>query len=314
MRTIKDFVLLAVKGMAMGAADVVPGVSGGTIALITGIYNELLHSLKNLGPDALVVLFKEGIPACWKHVNGNFLLAVFGGIIISIKTFAAIVGYCLEHYPLLVWGFFTGLIMASVVILGKQQAGWKLHHWGACLLGVLFVVFVSIAKPAQLPGDPWILFLGGFVAISAMILPGISGSFILLLVGLYPVILQAVNDVEVVAILAFLAGCVCGLLVFSRFLSWLLDRYYSITLAVMIGFLVGSLNVTWPWKQVVETYIDRHGEVVPLLQSNVSPFKYEAVVANDSQLGLVLFATLCGFLLVFSVEFLGKKFDKKASD
>ena len=314
MRTLKDYLLIAAKGMGMGAADVVPGVSGGTIALITGIYNELLHSLKNLGPDALAVLFKEGIPACWKYVNANFLLAVFGGILISVKTFAAVISFCLDNYPLLVWGFFSGLIISSVILLAKQQTGWKAQHWLMCAIGIVFVVMVSIAKPTQLPGDWWILFLGGFVAICAMILPGISGSFILLLVGLYPVVLEAVNEMNLVAIGAFLVGCICGLLVFSRFLSWLLDRYYTLTLSVLIGFLIGSLNVTWPWKEVVETFVNRHGEVVPLVQQNVSPFAFETVTAQSSQLFLVLISALAGFFLVLLVEYFGGKINANSSD
>ena len=306
MRSIKDYLVISAKGMAMGAADVVPGVSGGTIALITGIYHELLNSLKNLGPETLIVLFKEGIPACWKHINGNFLVAVFLGIVISIKTFAAIIAQCLEHYPLLVWGFFTGLIVASVVLLAKQQKAWQLKHWGLCVIGVVFVYLVSIARPTQLPDSNWILFFGGFVAICAMILPGISGSFILLLVGLYPVVLAAVNDLNLGAILFFLAGCVCGLLVFSRFLSWLLDRAYTATLAVLIGFLVGSLNVTWPWKQVLKTFENRHGELVPLVQKNVLPATYQSINSENSQLMLVLLFGFFGFVLVLLVEYFGR--------
>ncbi len=313
MRKLKDYALILVKGMAMGAADVVPGVSGGTIALITGIYHELLDSLKRLGPETLLILFKEGIPACWKHINGNFLLAVFLGIIISIKTFAALIAQCLEHYPLLVWGFFSGLIIASVVLLGKQQSNWTIRHWGLCLVGVVFVYFVSIARPTQLPDSGWVLFLGGFVAICAMILPGISGSFILLLVGLYQIILRAVNELDITAIAFFLLGCISGLLVFSRFLSWLLDRAYAATLAVLIGFLVGSLNVTWPWKHVLETFENRHGELIPLVQKNVLPQTYESITSYDSQFFLVILSAFFGFFMVLLIEFFGSKIGRKNS-
>ena len=307
MRSLKDYLVVMLKGMAMGAADVVPGVSGGTIALITGIYNELLHSLKNLGPDALVVLFRQGLPACWKYTNANFLIAVFLGIAISIKTFAAIIGYCLTHYPLLVWGFFSGLIIASVWLLAKQQSEWKWNQWLLCVLGAVFVVFVAMSKPTQLEPTYTFVFLGGFVAICAMILPGISGSFILLLLGLYPVILAAVNDLNIALLATFLAGCVAGLLVFSRFLAWLLDRFYRSTLAVLIGFLIGSLYVTWPWKHTIKTYIDRHGELVPLLQENVSPFSYPSIVGGGHQLVWVILAFVLGAFLVLMVEFLGQK-------
>ncbi len=309
-RSIKDYVLLVLRGIAMGAADVVPGVSGGTIAFITGIYDELLHSLRQCGPGALMVLAKQGVPAFWRHINGNFLLAVFGGVLLSIKTLASVISYCLENYPVLVWAFFTGLIAASVVLLVKTQSSWHWRHWIACLIGASIVIVISIAKPTHLPGDWWIIFLGGFVAICAMILPGISGSFILLLAGLYPVVLNAVNEMDLVLLGSFLAGCICGLLVFSRFLSWLLDNYHQTTLAVLIGFLVGSLNVTWPWKVTVETVIDRHGEVTPIAQENVSPFFYESVTGLESQLALVITSAALGLFLVLLIELLAVKFSK----
>lgn len=309
-RSVKDYLLLLLRGMAMGAADVVPGVSGGTIAFITGIYDELLHSLRQCGPGALVVLFRQGVPAFWRHINGNFLLAVFGGILLSIKTFASVISFCLENYPVLVWAFFTGLIGASVVLLLKTQSSWRWRDWGGCLIGALFVITVSVAKPAQLPGDWWIIFLGGFVAICAMILPGISGSFILLLVGLYPVVLDAVNDMDLLLLGTFMAGCICGLLVFSRFLSWLLDNYHQTTLAVLIGFLLGSLNVTWPWKVTVETMVDHHGEIVPVVQANALPFTYENITGLDPQVALVIAFAMVGLLLVLLIELLAVKFSK----
>jgi len=307
-RTMRDYILLLVKGMSMGAADVVPGVSGGTIAFITGIYDELLHSLKQIGPSALQVLLKQGFSAAWQFINGNFLLTVFGGILISLKTFAALISYCLQEYPLLVWAFFTGLIMASVWLLLRQNSAWRWPHVVASVLGALFVFAISEASPTQLPGEWWVLFLGGFVAICAMILPGISGSFILLLVGLYPVFLQAITDLDIVALASFGLGCVCGLLVFSRFLSWLLDRYHQLTLATLIGFLIGSLNVTWPWKQTLESSVNRHGELIPLVQQNVLPGNYELLVGQDPQLAGSLILLLVGLFLVLSVELLSKKY------
>ncbi|WP_019604693.1 DUF368 domain-containing protein [Teredinibacter turnerae] len=307
VRSARDYILLLVKGMAMGAADVVPGVSGGTVAFITGIYDELLHSLKQIGPAAVGVMFREGIPSAWRYINGNFLLAVFGGILLSLKTFAAIIGYCLEYYPLLVWSFFSGLIIASIILLMKQQPRWSWQHYLACVIGAIFIYWVSIASPTQLPGHWWMLFLGGFVAICAMILPGISGSFILLLVGLYPVVLGAISDLDLVALASLGAGCVAGLLVFSRFLSWLLDSYHQLTLATLIGFLIGSLNVTWPWKETIETTVDRHGEVIPLVQSNVLPGTYTAITHQDSQLFLALICFAVGLCLVLTVELLSSK-------
>jgi len=310
-RTVREYILLLVKGLAMGAADVVPGVSGGTIAFITGIYDELLHSLKNLGPAALLVWWQEGFVAFWRHINGGFLLAVFGGILVSVKTFASVISFCLDNYPLLVWAFFTGLIAASLLLLAKTQDKWRMHEWCFCLVGTVVVVFISLAKPVQVPGEWWMLFFGGFIAICAMILPGISGSFILLLLGLYSVFLEAVNDLDLIAIASFGAGCVAGLLCFSRALSWLLDHYMKPTIAVLMGFLIGSLNVTWPWKQTIETTTNRHGEVVPLVQQNVLPAKFAEVSGQEHQLMYVIVFIVFGVLLVLSTEYIAKRLSQK---
>ncbi|NTS78056.1 DUF368 domain-containing protein [Catenovulum sp. SM1970] len=306
-RTKKEYALLTAKGMAMGAADVVPGVSGGTIAFITGIYDELLGSLKKIGPEALQILFKQGFSAAWAHINGFFLLAVFGGILLSLKTFAALITIALTNEPLLIWGFFSGLIAASVVLLVKQQERWRITDYLAFIVGTAFVVFISVAKPTQLPGDWWMLFLGGFVAICAMILPGISGSFILLLVGLYPVFLAAINDLNFIALASFGAGCISGLLVFSRFLSWLLEKYHQVTIALLVGFLVGSLNVTWPWKEVLTSVVNRHGETVPLEQANVLPARFTEITGQANQLSAVIACAVLGLVLVLGLEWVSKR-------
>lgn len=306
-RAPREYLGLVAKGMAMGAADVVPGVSGGTIAFIAGIYDELLHSLKSIGPHTLKVLFSEGVAAAWRQINGNFLLAVFGGVLISLKTLASVIGFALASQPILVWAFFFGLILASVVYFARQQSGWRWQQWLALLLGIAIVSVVALAKPAQVPGHWWVLFFGGFIAICAMILPGISGSFILLLVGLYPVFLKAIEDLNVVALASFGAGCVAGLLVFSRFLSWLLDTYHRTTLAILIGFLIGSLQVTWPWKVTLVTQLDRHGEEVPLVQQVVMPATFEQAVGTDSQLGLALVSAFLGVVVILLVEFFASR-------
>lgn len=301
-RSKKEYALLTLKGMAMGAADVVPGVSGGTIAFISGIYDELIGSIQKIGPHAIKLLFNQGFSAAWQYINGWFLLAVFGGILVSLKTFAALITLALDSQPLLVWGFFSGLIAASVFLLVTRLKSHQWQNYLSMFVGALFVFCVSVSSPAQLPDDNWILFLGGFVAICAMILPGISGSFILLLVGLYPVFLNAINTLDIIALASFGSGCVAGLLVFSRFLSWLLTRFHDLTIAMLIGFLIGSLNVTWPWKQVITTYTNRHGEQVPLIQENVLPNAYFTVTNNDSQIVLVVAFALFGLSLVVLLE------------
>ncbi len=297
----------------MGAADVVPGVSGGTIAFITGIYDELLSSLKQLGPASLGILFKQGVGAFWNHINGYFLLSVFGGILISLKTFAALITTALDVYPLLVWGFFSGLIAASVYLLVKSQPKWQLVQWIAMLIGIGIVVGISVAKPAHVPGDWWMLFIGGFIAICAMILPGISGSFILLLIGLYPIFLNAINELNILALASFGAGCITGLLVFSRILSWLLHHFYQTTIAVLIGFLIGSLNVTWPWKEVISSTVNRHGETVPLQQANVLPTHYFDVTGIEPLTLSVIGFALFGIFLVVAVEQIAHKLNQTTS-
>lgn len=287
----------------MGAADVVPGVSGGTIAFITGIYDELLHSLQQLNFKALLILKTEGFAAAWRYINGGFLLAVFAGILLSLKTFAEIITYALDAYPILVWAFFFGLILASIAYFARQQSDWRWRHWLACALGAAVVFGISLASPAQLPGHWWMLFLGGFIAICAMILPGVSGSFLLLLMGLYPVFLKALSDFDLVSLASFGAGCVCGLLSFSRALAWLLDSYHKVTLAVLIGFLVGSLNVTWPWKQTLTTMVDRHGDTIPVSQANVLPGTFEALTGQDAMLGLAILSFVLGAVLVLLSEY-----------
>lgn len=306
-RGIKEYLVVLLKGMCMGAADVVPGVSGGTIAFISGIYDEWLDSLKRCNPATLLMLKSEGIVATWRYINGNFLVALFAGILISLKSLASVVLFALDAYPVLVWAFFTGLIIASIYSLSRHQPHWKLQHWIGLVLGTAFVYGISVLAPAQLPGHWWVLFLGGFVAICAMILPGISGSFILLLVGLYPVFLNAIHNLDLIALASFGAGCISGLILFSRFVSWLLTRYHAVTLATLIGFLVGSLNVTWPWKQALLTTVDSHGKTVVLQQSNLNPLDYTAITGAEPMILLACVSALVGAALVLGTEWLAAK-------
>lgn len=308
-RSIKDYALLTLKGMCMGAADVVPGVSGGTIAFIAGIYDELLDSLRNCNPAALLIIKDRGIKAFWQHINGSFLVALFGGVLFSLKTFAALIETALATKPVWVWAFFFGLIIASVVLLVRHMPNWRAKDVFALFVGALFVAGLSILSPGQLPGVWWVMFLGGFVAICAMILPGISGSFLLLLAGLYPVFIGAINDLEWVLLISFASGAACGLMVFSRFLSWLLHHYHQITVAALIGFLVGSLNVTWPWKLPLETTINRHGEVIVLKSQNVLPEAF-AAAGNSSDVMIVIAFCVGGVFLVLATEWIATKFGK----
>lgn len=314
--TLGAYVLVTLKGVAMGAADVVPGVSGGTIAFITGIYEELLASLRSITPGTLSLLWRadergqRGIPAVWHAVNGNFLVALLAGIAFSLLSLARVISYCLEHYPVLVWAFFFGLIIASAIYMVRQLQGVGWREWLALGIGVAFALGVSVAKPVELPGEWWMVFLAGSLAICAMILPGISGSFILVLLGMYPVFLNALKSLDLVILGFFAAGCACGLLLFSHLLHWLLQRFHNMTLAVLIGFLLGSLNIIWPWKHTLETMVNRHGETVPLVQENVLPGTYSALVGAEPYTLVAGVLAVSGMVLVLGLEWVAVKLEK----
>ncbi|GAB2197699.1 DUF368 domain-containing protein [Sessilibacter sp. MAH4] len=306
-KLFKHYFLLVVRGMAMGAADVVPGVSGGTIAFISGIYEELINSLKSIGPKTVLIWKNQGLKAAWQSINGNFLLAVFGGVLISLFSLSKLIDVALHQYPILVWAFFWGLVVASVWHLVRQIKFENLTIWAWMAFGAFVALGISIAKPVALPAYWWVLMLGGAVAICAMILPGISGSFILLLLGLYPIFIDALATFNIVLLASFGAGCVIGLICFSRLLSWLLARYHYQTLALLTGFLIGSLNVIWPWKLVHEVRVDRHGDAIPVVQENVLPNVYAEVSGQASYLTEALILAFFGFALVLFIEFFYKK-------
>jgi len=287
------YLLVALKGMAMGAADIIPGVSGGTIAFITGIYDQLLESINAINFQLINVIRHQGVKVAWQKINGTFLLFLFAGIGISILSLSKFLSYLLETHPVLVWSFFFGLIIASIFYVIKQVSHWNLAAIVGLVLGTLLVVGVSLIPAVGNTNSLLYIFICGVIAICAMILPGISGSFLLLILGAYQTILDALNNRDFAIIFTFMAGAVVGLLSFSRFLKWVLDNYKNTTIAVLTGFLVGSLYKIWPWKETVETRINSHGEVVPFIQENILP--------NGQVLGAVICA-LIGFSLIFIIE------------
>ncbi len=294
MTDIKQHSLLYVKGMAMGAADVVPGVSGGTIAFLTGIYEELLDSIKSVGPGSVKILFSEGPKAFWAAVNGNFLLILMLGIATSIVSLARVITHLLATYPNLLWSFFFGLILVSSLYMAKQITRWSVSNILSLSFGAVAAYSITVLSPAEVEATSISLFLAGSIAICAMILPGISGSFILLLLGMYSHVMDAIKGFDVGVLAIFAAGCIAGLMVFSRFLSWLLSRYHEATMALLTGFMLGSLNKVWPWKHTLTWRMNSHGVEVPLTQENLMPFQYAEIVGQDHQLlycvGLALFA------------------------
>jgi len=294
---------VAARGLAMGAADVVPGVSGGTIAFITGIYQELLDSLSRIGPHTVTVLFRQGVAAAWRQINGTFLLALFSGVLISIFSLARLISFLLEQYPIVVWGFFFGLILASVVPIVRRVPKWSWQCWAALILGVVLAALISEMRPREIAATPYTLFFSGALAICAMILPGISGSFILLMIGIYPKVILAVHDLQFSALAWFGAGAVTGLLLFSRLLSWLMHRFPSVTLTFLVGILIGSLNIVWPWK-LTAPGAGSPGEDFASVMSNVSPGEFSAASGEPSYFIGALLASVAAVLLVLGVEWI----------
>ncbi|WP_269618441.1 DUF368 domain-containing protein [Zhongshania sp. BJYM1] len=290
-----------VRGMAMGAADVVPGVSGGTVAFITGIYDELIESLKSCNLQALQVLFKSGPMAFLQLINGYFLLSLMLGIVVSVVSLARLISYGLHEHPLPLAALFFGLILASAIIV-YQQIPQGIKHVGWLILGLGFAVLIGELRPAEITATPLTLFLSGALAICAMILPGISGSFILLLLGMYEPVINAVKQLELISLLSFVAGCAVGLMLFVRLLSWLMHHHRPQLLATLTGILIGSLTIIWPWKLGADGQLLAES-LAPGWQ-NVMPWDYANLA--DPQLMVSLMIAIAGVFLVLLIERLAK--------
>jgi len=298
-----EYVFIFLRGLAMGAADVVPGVSGGTIAFITGIYERLLDAINSINLRTLRLLFKEGITAAWKQVDGNFLAALFAGIVVSLVSLSKILKWCLDVYPQLLFAFFFGLIIASSIYIIRQVKEWNITSIVGLLIGAVIAYTITVLAPTEAPNTSWMVFLAGTIAISAMILPGISGSFILLLMGMYRHVLNAATGLDIGFLLIFIAGCVVGLLSFSHLLSWIFKNYKNTALAILSGFMIGSLNKVWPWQNILTTRIDSHGKEVPWIRESVLPSSY----TSETYILYCVLLLILGFSIVFVLEFLGKK-------
>lgn len=315
-----DYFLITLKGLAMGAADVVPGVSGGTIAFISGIYQELIDTINKVDFSFFPSWKKHGFKIAWQQINGSFLLALLSGIAISILTFSKIITHLLATQPIMVWSFFFGLVIASIFFVGKQIDKFSIGSISFFLLGTALSYYITIAEPVTSPDSYFYLFLSGFIAIIAMILPGISGAFILLLMGSYAVVIGTINhfregivslNFQVIfqAILklgTFAIGAILGLKLFSKVLHWMFDNHRNSTLALLTGFMLGSLNKVWPWKEVISTRIDSHGVEVPFMEKSILPIAFN----GDNQLFVAILLMVAGFLTIFIVEKIGAKFSK----
>lgn len=286
----KQLVAVYIKGMAMGAADIVPGVSGGTIALIAGIYERLINALGSIGPSLWQVFRQhggiKGLFAVWRQVDATFLLFLLLGIATSFATLAGLIKHLLDNQPLLIWSFFFGLVIATVVILLSEIKRWNVARAGLFVTGIVTAVVISnLPLLTTTPSLPY-LFFAGAIAICAMILPGISGSFILLLMGAYDTVLEAVHTFNLSVIITLMAGMATGLLLFTRVLKWLLARYYQGTLALLTGFIAGSLVKVWPWK------VDALGTLNSDAVNNVAPWQYPAGAQWLTTLGLMLLGAI----------------------
>ncbi len=281
----------------MGAADVVPGVSGGTIAFITGIYQELILTISGVNLGIFTTWKEQGFRAMWKELNGSFIVALLTGILISIFTFMRLTNYLLEAHPVLIWSFFFGLIFASIWFVAKQIPKWNFNIVLALIIGAVVAIYIVTLPPMGANTNLLFLFLAGSIAVCAMILPGISGAFILVLLGAYKTVTEAAHNFDIKTLGIVALGAIVGLLSFSRLLKWLFDNYSSITLAVLTGFIAGSLNKIWPWKEVLES--EQVGEkIIVLREASVWPSNYE----GDSHLYGAIALILAGFLLILILE------------
>jgi putative membrane protein len=293
---------LILKGMAMGAANVIPGVSGGTIALITGIYEDLIDSIKSFDLHALKLLTQLKWKEFAKYTNLYFLIQVLLGLVLAIFSLAKLFKYLFEHYPVYIWAFFFGLVLASVYYVGKTVTKWNFSSIISFILGLIIALAVTILHPAGENDNPLYLFFNGIIAIISMILPGLSGSFVLILLGNYQLIaIDAINQLNFRILLPFLVGAVIGLIAFSYILSWLFKRYKNQTIALMTGFIVGSLNILWPWKKPV--YLIKEGEFVTKHGKKLIAY-YEQVLpsAINKEFFVAVIFMLLGVWLIYFME------------
>ena len=336
MSKLKDYILIGAKGACMGAADVIPGVSGGTIAFIMGIYDEFVGSIAKADAEAVRMLLKGKIREFWKHINGNFLLSIIAGIGVSIVALANLMQMLLSDFPIQTWGFFFGLIVASSIFILRGISGWKVRDGLFLVFGCILGIVVCTLSPTKTPDALWFIFLSGAIAICAMILPGISGSFILLILGKYQYIMSCVSEIvagenvlsNILILGVFLIGAVVGIIAFSKLLNWLLARWNKETLIVLAGFIIGSLVKIWPWSNTEAIVCSQYPEVAVLSEAAEHAFKsgeagaaaaqqaLDAAVATyapliDPKIGAAILFALIGFSLVTGIEIAGKVLSKK---
>lgn len=300
---MKEYFSLFLKGLGMGAANVVPGVSGGTIALITGIFEKLIHSIKSFDLKALKLLFAGKFKELAQHINLDFLVAVFLGVGISILTFAKLFGYLFDHYPVYIWSFFFGLIIASVYYVGKTIDRWT---WVVALmfaLGTAIAISISVLKPASENASILYLLFCGVVAACSMILPGLSGSFVLILLGNYRlVMIDAVNELNFAVLIPIVVGAGVGLIAFSYFLSWIFKNYKNQTIAVLTGFILGSMGMIWPWKTANYAMTPAGELILKKGEKIVESYSWNLPESLNTEVFIAIALCVLGYLLIAVME------------
>ena len=285
----------------MGAANVIPGVSGGTIALILGIYEELINAIRSINLKFVRLITIFNIKEALSSVSWPFLLPVGLGVLLATFSLAGVLSWLLDRYPVIVWSFFFGLIVSSVITVSRVIKQWRIPTIVAIAVGIITAYGLFGVIPVSTPNAPWFIFVSGFIAICAMILPGISGAYILVLLGKYHYILEALNNKDFFTLFIIGAGALVGLISFAQILGWLLKRYHDLTMAILIGLMCGSLRKIWPWKETVTTFIDSHGKEIPSLQSNIIPSSFTIEV------GFALLFMLIGILLIWGLDLWARK-------
>jgi len=291
-----NFIILAIKGFLMGAANVIPGVSGGTMALILGIYEELINAIRSINLKFLRLITNFNIKEAITCVSWQFLVPVVLGVLLATFSLAEVLGWLLDSYPVIVWSFFFGLILSSVITVSRVIKQWRIPTIVAIAVGTIAAYFLFGVIPVATPNAPWFIFASGFIAICAMILPGISGAYILVLLGKYHYILEALNNKDFFTLFIIASGALVGLISFAQVLGWLLKRYHDLTMAILIGLMLGSLRKIWPWKETITTFIDSHGKEIPSLQSNIIPSSFTIEV------GLALLFMFIGILVLWGLD------------
>jgi putative membrane protein len=300
-QSLRNFIILAIKGFLMGAANVIPGVSGGTMALILGIYEELINAIRSINLKFLRLITILNIKEALSSVPWPFLLPVGLGVLLATFSLAEVLSWLLDRYPVIVWSFFFGLILSSVITVSRVIKQWRIPTIVAIAVGTITAYGLFGVIPVSTPNAPWFIFVSGFIAICAMILPGVSGAYILVLLGKYHYILEALNNKDFFTLFIIGTGALVGLISFAQILGWLLKRYHDLTMAILIGLMCGSLRKIWPWKETVTTFIDSHGKEIPSLQSNIIPSSF------TSEVVCALFFMLIGILVIWGLDLWARK-------